>query len=331
MNPGRKLEETKRVARILQIVQLIAAAPQRYTRKDIAAHFEISVETVKKDLEVIRHGMRLRLESTRGHGYYFVEIPHLPALTLQLPQALALLTAIQGAQQVLGTGSAELAAAVAHLESLFPAEFQGYLQAAVRTPMLTAQREHRQELLTLLNRALLVQNKIEITYETRSRGGSISDRIVHPYHIFPYVRSWQLVAWCEKRENIIMFKVDRIHKARLIPQTHYRVSDHFDIDAYIGNVWGVMRGVAKEPEDIVLHFDADAGGWVKEEFWHKSQQVEEQEDGGIIFRLHLVITPEFVNWLLYYGERVKVVEPKDLRKMVIERLRKAVSQYSDDE
>ncbi len=46
-----------------------------------------------------------------------------------------------------------------------------------------------------------------------------------------------------------------------------------------------------------------------EEYWHPSQQVEEQLDGSVLFRLHIAVPPEFVNWLLYYGSRVEVLSP----------------------
>jgi len=38
-------------------------------------------------------------------------------------------------------------------------------------------------------------------------------------------------------------------------------------------------------------------------------------DGHVIFRLRIAaITPEFVNWVLYYGSRVEVLEPLKLRE-----------------
>lgn len=56
-----RTEDTKRVARILNLVQMIAAHPRRYLRRDLAARFEISERMIQKDLEVIRHGLRLPL------------------------------------------------------------------------------------------------------------------------------------------------------------------------------------------------------------------------------------------------------------------------------
>ncbi len=320
-----KLEETKRTSRILELVQIIATAPQRYLRRDLAARFEVSERMIQKDMEVIRHGLRLYLLHS-PEGYYFEEVPRLPALQYTFAEALALLLAVQAARQVSGVGSVELAAAVARLEALFPPEFTPLLRQAVGQPVVTAQREHRQQMLMLLNRALVEGRKVRLVYETRSRGGAVSERVVQPYHIMPYVRSWQLVAYCELREAVRMFKVDRIQEATLLDE-HYTIPNDFDVEAYMGAGWGAMRGEAGEPVDVVLRFGSEAGRWVAEEYWHSSQQAEEQPDGSVLFKLHVAVTPEFVNWVLYYGSRVEVVKPPGLREQVAQEHGRAAEMY----
>ncbi len=319
---GHSIEEIKRVSRILEMVQLVAVAPCRYRRRDFADRFELSERMIQKDITVIRHGLRLPLHRSR-EGYYFEEVPQLPAVYFSFAEGLALLQAVQVARQVSGVDSTELAAAIARLEALFPPEFKRLLrQTATRSPF-TAEREHRQEMLRLLTVALVELCKVEVVYETSSRGGAISTRVVRPYHLMPYVRSWQLIAYCERRKDTLMFKVDRIHRATLLEDERYTVPDDFDLEAYMGTTWGLMRGEAGEPVDVVLHFGPRAGRWVAEEFWHASQQAEEQPAGSVLFRLHVAITPEFINWLLYYGDRVKVLEPMSLRERVAEEHRRA--------
>jgi len=44
---GRPLEETKRTSRILELVQIIAVAPRRYLRRDLAQRFEISERMIQ--------------------------------------------------------------------------------------------------------------------------------------------------------------------------------------------------------------------------------------------------------------------------------------------
>lgn len=314
-------EDTKRVARILNLVQMIASAPQRYLRRDLAAHFEVTERMIQKDLEVIRHGLLLPLVHA-PEGYFFEKMPRLPTLQYTFAEALALLLAVQAAQQVSGIGSVELAAAVARLESLFPAEFTPLLRQYGQRQPVTAQGEHRRQMLTLLNRALVEGRKVRMEYETRSRGGERNERVVRPYALYPYVRSWQLIAYCERREAVLMFKVDRIHTATLLDE-HYTIPADFDIEAYLGATWGLLRGEGGEPVEVVLRFAPDTGRRVAEERWHSSQQVEMTADGRVLFRLHIAVTPEFVSWVLYYGSQVEVLEPASLRERVTEEHQRA--------
>lgn len=322
-------EDIKRVARILEIVQTIATAPRRYLRRDLAERFELSERMIQKDLEVIRHGLVLPLEHS-PEGYYFDQMPRLPALQYTFSEALALLLVVQAAQQVSGVGSAELAAAVARLEALFPLEFTPFLRQRRQNVPVTAQRQHRQQMLTLLNRALVEGRKVEMIYETHSRGGAINTRTVRPYSLYVHVRSWHLIAYCERREAVLMFKVDRIHKAKLLDTT-YAIPADFNVDAYMGGAWGAIRGVGGNEVDVTLCFEPDAGKRVSEEHWHASQKAEVQADGQVLFRLHIAVTPEFVNWVLYYGSHVEVRQPESLRIQVAEEHRRAAEKNRNRE
>ena len=306
-------EEVKRTARILEIVRIIATAPRRYSRKALAERFEIGERMITKDLSIIRNGLKLEVISSPD-GYYFEKTPTLPALQYSFSEALALLTAVQSAQQM-GSTSPDLSAAVARLEALFPEDFGPLLGQIKRPATVTAHGQHRQQMLALLNRALLSQHKVEIVYETASRGGDMTQRIVRPYAVMPYVRSWQLVAYCEMRQTVRMFKLDRIQHARILDEC-YAIPESFNLDSYMGNTWGLLRGDPQETEDVELCFDAEAGRWVAEEDWHPTQQVEHLDDGRMLFRVRIVVTSEFVKWVLRYGSQVRVEQPAHLRQTI---------------
>lgn len=183
-------------------------------------------------------------------------------------------------------------------------------------------------MLSLLNHALAQRCKVRIAYETRSRGGDVSERIINPYCIKLHVRSWHVIAYCQNRESIRTFKIDRIRQASLLGD-RYTIPNDFNLNDYLGNTWGVMSGGGQAPVDVVLLFEPEAGHWVIEEHWHASQSFEKLPDGSILFRVKLVPTPEFTNWLLYYGSRVKVMEPASLRKQVAEEHLKAARGEDD--
>lgn len=321
-------QEFRRIARILEIIQLISISPRRWKRRTLAEKYGISERQIQKDLRIIREALHLPLQ-TYGDGYYFEKLPSLPTVSYTFSEALALLLAARMAQAIPGVNSAELAAAIARLESLFPEEFVPLLrQSAERLPR-SAKAPHRQEMLTLLHRALAERRQVRIIYAIGAKGGEESERVIEPYHIIPYVRSWQLIAYCHKKQAVLMFKIDRIRQAELLDET-YTIPSDFDIDEYLGDNWGLMRGAAREPEDVELIFDPIAGRWVAEEHWHKSQQVETLPNGSVRVRFYIGITPEFVNWLLYYGSRVRVVKPEWLREQVVKEHKKAAEMHNNE-
>lgn len=323
-NGGRD-NQIRRTARILEIIQQIAKHPGRWSRKWLAEHHEISQRMITKDLEIIR--IRLGLQTIHdGKGYSFVRLPQMPTATYSFSEAIALLTAARLAQAVPGVNSSELAAAIARLESIFPDELRPLLREATDQLPRYAVKSHRQSMLTLLHRAWMEQKQTRMYYATGSREGHVSERIVEPYHIMPYGRSWHLIAHDHKRNDILQFKVDRIQKAEILDTT-YTIPDDFDLDGYLGTGWGLMRGSANEPEDVVLIFEPEAGRWVMEEQWHSSQESDELPDGRIQITFNVGITPEMVSWLLYYGKHLWVERPLWLRKEIYKAHKQAVEKY----
>jgi predicted DNA-binding transcriptional regulator YafY len=316
-----KLEETKRTARILEIVQLIAIHPRCHHRSDMAAHFEVSERMIQKDLEIIRHGLKLPLLRDEG-GYYFERLPHLPTTDYSFSEAVALIAAARAAQAIPGINSVELAAAIARLEMMFPPEFRPLLREATEALPRRAAKGQRQTMLAVLHRALIERRQLQITYCTGSRAGDCTQRIVEPYHILPYGRSWHLIAYDHRREQVLVFKVDRVQEADLLG-AHYLIPPGFDVNAYLGDGWGMMRGAAGQAERVELVFEPEAGRWVAEEEWHPSQESETLPDGRVRMTFLVGVTPEMVGWLMHYGCRVQVVAPGWLRERVKEEHRRA--------
>jgi predicted DNA-binding transcriptional regulator YafY len=325
---GRTLEETKRISRILEIVQVITARPGGYSRRDLAERFGVSERMIQKDFDIIRHGLKFTMTRSPA-GYRFDELPRLPAVGFSFAEAVSMLLAVEAGRSNTGIGASDLDAAVARIRSLFPPEFArrvgelGRKRAAEEKPVTG---EHRSQMLALLERAILEARKVRIRYSTSSRGGEESSRTIHPYHLLPFVRSWHLIAHCERRDRVLTFKVDRIGRADLL-NDRFDIPQGFSLDEHLGDGWGVMSGRGDEPADIELIFEPEAGRWVSEERWHKSQTVEMLPDGSVRFGLHLPVTPDFVGWILYYGWRVEVVRPQELRERVAREHQRAAERY----
>jgi predicted DNA-binding transcriptional regulator YafY len=324
---GRVYQETRRISRILELIQIINAGPGRYRRRDLAARFEISERMVQKDLDVIRNGLKLAL-SRSSEGYRFEDLPRLPAVGFSFAEAVSLLLAVEASRNNTGISTEELESALTRLRGLFPPEFARCVRGLSKPAKMVRSvlGEHRRQILELLQRAVLEGRKVRMIYSTSSRGGEESLRVVRPYHILSYIKSWHLVAHCEMRNTVLTFKIDRIRKAQLLSERFTAPFD-FSLEEHLGDGWGIMSGQEGDAMDVELLFEPEAGRWVREEHWHKSQRVEVLATGFVRFRLHLPATPDFVSWILYYGSRVEVLSPDELRDRVAKEHQRAVERY----
>jgi predicted DNA-binding transcriptional regulator YafY len=318
--PEDRDNRIRRTARVLEIIQQISTAPCYWTRKKLAEHHEISERMIQKDLEIIRFRLGLPL-TTEGSGYSFTHLPHLPSTLFSFAEAISLLSAARAAQVLPGVNSAELAVAITRLESIFPENIRGLLKESLDRLPRSSSKTHRQTMLLLFNRAYYERKQICIQYLTQNQAQA-KERIVEPYAILPYGRSWFLVAYDHYREAILQFKLDRVLSAELLEE-RYQIPQDFYLDDYLGDVWGMMRGAAGQAEEVCLIFDETAGRWVSEEIWHKSQQIQQLPDGRFEVCFLVGITPEMINWLLYYGSHVQVIKPGWLTDKVKEEHRRA--------
>ncbi len=308
-------QEIRRTARLLDMIWRIASGPRQWTRRRLAEHYEVSERQITKDLDLLRngrHGLRFDIHHTR-EGYYFDRVPRLPAASFTFEEALALLLATRAGGQLAGVDGQALAAAVGRLESLFPRDLLPVLRAAEAD---TADPTDRAARLDLLQRAIGGRQRVWLEYTVASRGGEVTERVVDPYAVVPYVRSWHLVGHCHLRDRVRLFKIDRIRRLRRLDERFAPPAD-FDLGRFLGEGWGLMPGIAGPIEEVVLRFRQPAAHFVAEERWHETQRVEWQPDGVLLFRVAVTITPELRHWVYRYGRDVEVLAPAALRDWIV--------------
>jgi predicted DNA-binding transcriptional regulator YafY len=89
----------------------------------------------------------------------------------------------------------------------------------------------------------------------------------------------------------------------------------FDINEYIDNAWQIESD--DRVYNVKLRFSAkiaDEAAGIK---WHKTQFTTKNSDGSIIMEFLVNSLDEIACWILSYGNNVKVISPKVLRKKII--------------
>jgi len=69
---------------------------------------------------------------------------------------------------------------------------------------------------------------------------------------------------------------------------------------------------------VVIRFQRKVATNVAEVTWHKTQQVDWNDDGTMDFRVTVDGLHEISWWILGYGNQAEVQEPDELREMIAE-------------
>ena len=324
-----RLPEVQRASRILEIISLINSQPETWTRKALAERYEISERQVTKDLDVIRHGLKLELGRVAGGGYYFHSLPKLPAVSYSLPEALAIFLASQVAGQVPGVPRQELAAAIGRLTAIMPVELRPLMSAAYLAPGTPTRDVHRERVLETLTQAIAARRCVDIVYEPASRAGARTERRVDPYAVVPNLHAWYLIGWCHLRDAVRIFKIDRIREITTADE-RFMPDPEFSVDEFLAAAWGMTRPPDQSPEQVELLFSTTAARWVAEEQWHPSQSLEWLDDGRLRFTVRVPVTEEFARWVMRYGRECTVVRPDSLRAWLVDQARAMIDGYAVD-
>ncbi len=322
---GARPEELKRIGRLIETASLLAAQPRRWTLARLSARFEIGERQIQRDLMVLRHRMGYTIGRTRD-GFVISGAPALPPLQLQLPEAIALALATGLARDSGDVDAAILGATLARLEALVPPTALSLLRHELaRLSSRGPEATERARILTILQQARMQGRQARIVYETASRDYERSERVVEPYYLARhYNRLWLLTAYDHYRERITDFKVSRVRAATLLEQT-YSVPEDFDIAAYRGETFGLMRGEA--PVDIALHFSGRVARWLEEDDWDAAMTLDPRPDGSVVARMRVGVTQELVRWLLWFGPDCRVLTPDTLRAQLHTLAKETVQGY----
>ena len=125
---------------------------------------------------------------------------------------------------------------------------------------------------------------------------------------------------------MLTFKVERITSITLLEE-RYEVPKDFDANKFLGSAWGIS--VYGKAEIIKLRFAPDVGRIAQETKWHPTQITKMQPDGAALVTFKLPVTHEFVAFIMWWGEKVEVLEPKVLRRKIAEIALKMLRIYEE--
>lgn len=193
----------QRTDRLFEIIQLLRAASAPLSAAVMAERMEVSLRTIYRHVATLQ-SLRVPIEGAPGIGYVMRKGYDLPPIALDEEEREAVAV---GLSLLARTGDRQLNAAAARvLDKLNnPDDGDGIARLGVSGHGIP---ETFSERIVQLRRALRDGQRLRIAY--RALDGAVSERTVQPRSLVYYIEVAVLEAWCELREDVRHFRVDRI-------------------------------------------------------------------------------------------------------------------------
>jgi proteasome accessory factor C len=161
---------------------------------------------------------------------------------------------------------------------------------------------------------------LRIEYFSFSRD-EMSDREVEPLSLLWSKGHWYLYAWCHEAEDTRLFRMDRIKSVCLTDRKAAGGSRRMPA---VPDLIGEYKP-DKKAHHVKLKFTGGEGRRLVEEW--PTAKVTEGRSGAITIELRTRNLSWLANYLLKFGDRMKVESPRELKKMVEEKAEALLQEY----
>jgi predicted DNA-binding transcriptional regulator YafY len=238
--------------RVLTVLELLQSRG-RVSGAELAARLEVNTRTVRRYITMLQD-LGIPVESERGrYGAYRLRPGFkLPPLMFSEDEALAVTLGLLAGRKLGLTGTSVAAeGALAKIERVLPPALRERIQALQEALVLDfaiqGQRPSEDALITL---GTCAQQCRRARLRYRTWGGTLSEREIDPYGLVYRSGYWYTVGYCHLRQDIRVFRLDRVLSAEEGNATFVR-PDHFDCLTYV--VEAIAHTPAPWEIEVLLH------------------------------------------------------------------------------
>ena len=230
---------TTRVLTILELLQ----SHRELSGPELAARLEVNPRTVRRYITMLQD-LGIPVEAGRGrYGCYRLRPGFkLPPLMFTDEEVLAVTLGLLAARRLqLAAAAPAVEGALAKIERVLPTSLRESVQALQETLVLDfppTSAAPRSEIVITLSIAAQQERRVQLRYSAWD--ASETERAVDLYGLVYRNGFWYAVGYCHLREDLRVFRLDRVRNAKMRDETYIR-PPHFDCLEY------VTRSIAMTP------------------------------------------------------------------------------------
>lgn len=304
-----------------ELIEMLAEKGISCERKSIYADVEALIE-VGFDILAVRSPKR---------GYFMA------SRTFQIPEVLLLIDAVSSAGFITPKKTEEL---VSKLKSLVSEDQAKTMrsQVYVDANSVKCDNEEIYIIINLLNEAIADGKMVKFIYRRRSvdklnkKNHTEKTMTVSPYALIWKDDHYYLVCNNPKYDNLMNLRIDRMKKLTVLDEnsrSFEEVSEYrgeFDSQDYSSKMFNMFSGtVASVTLKCALHLQEEMLDRFGKNIPLKAVDLEHFET-----TVDAAVSDGLASWIMQYGGDVEVIEPEDLRSLIIKKTDAIMNVYGRD-
>ena len=273
---------------------------ERWVRTEMSGGMPMIRQTFNRHREAIQDMFGINIEcQTKGGYYYYIEDKG----TLKSNDLKSwMLDSLSISNMLMESGSLKDRIVLENIPS-----GKEYLQ-----PIINAMKE---------------SHKLQMTYQKFGQADKYSI-IIEPYAIKVFKQRWYLLAKTAKRDEPVIYALDRIVSLEETTDSFEYPSD-FDTEAFFKDCYGVICGTNDQAQRIVIRAYYPFINYLRTLPLHHSQKELTSTSVYADFEFYLRPTFDFLQELLSQGHEVEVLEPVSLRQEMKKAFEKVLNRYHE--
>ena len=302
-----------KIDRLIGILSVLLQE-EKTTAPELAERFEVSRRTINRDIEdLCKAGIPIRTAQGTGGGISIMDGYRMDRTILTSKDMQMILAGLRSLDSV--SGSKYYSRLMEKIQAGSSEFITG--RDSILIDLSSWYRESLAPKIETLQGAIEDRRLIKFRYYAPS---GESERTVEPYYLVFRWSNWYLWSWCLKRKDFRMFKLNRMDK---VQETDRNFECRETALPDLSNE-KIFPGEIK----VKALFEADQKWRLVEEFGPSC--FTESDDGRLLFTADYTDMENLITWILTFGDKAEVLEPKEAREKIACMVQKMTAIYKED-
>ena len=302
-----------KIDRLIGILSVLLQK-DKTTAPELAERFEVSKRTINRDIEALNNaGIPISTTQGNGGGISIMDGYRIDRTILTSKDMQMILAGLRSLDSV--SGSSYYSQLMEKIKAGSSSFISG--RDSILIDLSSWYRDTLAPKIEKIESAIENRHLVSFKYYGPSSEG---ERTAEPYYLVFRWSSWYLWAWCRDREDYRLFKLNRMEgveeKKEEFIGRNAPIPDLSNEKVFPGGI------------SVKALFSPEWKWRLVEDFGPDSFQ--EMEDGRLLFSSSYMDKESLVTWLFTFGSKVEVLEPQEIRSLIIRNAEETLALYQNN-